>query len=194
MSEHHFIIFRRTDGHCVTWLMQAPSLRQALVQYALQECSGAELCDDGSIAVDDGYGGKIVYSHPLACIEAEEKVWDGSTHWNGWEVRQLQQQHWDAPFAEVFCSEQPSAVEEYIEMCRPLLRQRHPRSRARAFVWYLIDGPLVTFYRPTRRGRRQPIEILGRYQLPSTEWPHACEWSGTHDDILKQMWTEYPLP
>lgn len=56
-------------------------------------------------------------------------------------------------------------------------RSRHPRSRARAFVWYLIDGPLVTFYRPTRRGRRQPIEILDRCHLPWTEWPHASEWS-----------------
>jgi hypothetical protein len=190
----HFIIFQRTDGHCATWLMRAATLREALLKYALEEFMGAELQEDGSIAVEDGYGGKSLYEHPLAAIESEAKTFNGGCGWNGWEIRELQEQHWQAGFAEVFCSENPFDVQDYIELCRPLLRQRHPRSRARAFVWYLNDGPLVTFYRPTRPKRRWPIEILGRYQLPWATYPQVHEWSGTYEDILEQMFTLYPLP
>jgi hypothetical protein len=183
----HFICFQRTSGHCANWLIRAPSLREALIKYALKECSGAELREDGSISVDDGYGGKTLYPHPLACIESEVKVPCGGEDWHGWEIRQLQQAHWDADFTEIFCSENPYDLENYIELCRPLLRQRYPRSRAKAFVWYLNDGILVTFYRPIRKGRPLPIEVLGRYQLTSQKWPEAVEWHGSYDDILEQM-------
>jgi hypothetical protein len=192
---NHYIIFRRTDGHCATWLVRAASLREAMLQYTLDWCAGSEaLLDDRRLAVDDGDGGQVIYEHPLACIEAREKTHWSGWDWNGWEIKQLQPQHWEAAFAEVFCSENPNDVKEYIECCRPLLRQKYPRSRARAFIWYLKEGPLVTFYRPARRGRRWPVKILGRYLLPWKEWPQAQEWTGTYDDILEQMATEYPLP
>ena len=191
-DRRHFIIFQRTDGHCATWLLRAATLREALLKYALDEL-GAEPQEDGCLAVHDGYGGKTFYEHPLACIESEEKTFNGGIGWNGWEIRELQEQHWQAGFAEVFCSENPFDVEGYIELCRPLLRQRYPRSRARAFVWYLKDGPLVTFYRRIRPKRRWPVEILGRYRLPRSEYPQVREWSGTYEDILEQMNTLYPL-
>jgi len=194
---NHYIIFRRTDNHCATWLVRAPSLRDAMLQYTVSWAGSAKLRDDGRLAVNDGEGGQVIFEHPLACIEAGEKIWNGGKGWNGWEIRQLQPQHWEAAFAEVFCSENPYDVEEHIECCRPLLRQSYPRSRARAFLWYLKDGPLVTFYRPVRRGRRWPIKVLGRYLLPWKEWPQAQEWTGTYDDILEQMLTAvtvYPLP
>ncbi len=164
-----------------------------MMQYALNQRAGAELREDGGIAVDNGYGGKTIYEHPLACIEAEEKTWNGGASWNGWEIRQLQPQHWEAPLAEVFCSENPYDIEGYIACCRPLLRQCHPRSRARAFVWYLHEGPLVTFYRAAQRGQRGPIEVLGRYLLPWKQWPQPQEWTGTYDAILEQMVMQYPL-
>lgn len=184
---NHYIIFKRTDGHCYTWLARARSLRDVMEKYALEQCPSAELREDGCLLVDDGYGGQILYEHPLACIEAEEKTYNGGLSWNGWEVRQLQPQHWEAEFADVFCSENPYDVEFHIENCRPLLRQKYPRSRARAFVWYLKDGALVTFYRRANRRRRWPIEVLGRYHLPWQNWPQAREWTGTYDDILDQM-------
>jgi len=180
----HFICFQRTSGHCANWLIRAPSLREALIQYALKECSGAELREDGSISVDDG---KTLYTHPLACIESEVKVWAGGDDWNGWEIRELQQAHWDADFTEIFCSENPFYLKDCIELCHPLLRQRYPRSRARAFVWNLNDGHLVTFYRPARKGRLRPIEVLGRYLLSGQTWPEPVEWHGSYDDILEQM-------
>jgi hypothetical protein len=187
-SLKHFIMFQRTGGHCTTWLVRAPTLRDAMQQYVLAQGAQAELLKDGSLSVDDGYGGKIVYAHPLACIEAEEKTWAG------WEVRELQEEHWQAGFAEVFCSENPHDLKEHIQHCLPLLRQRYPRSRARAFVWYLRDGPLVTFYRRAYQRRRRRIEILVRYHIPWTEWPRAYEWEGTHDTILEQMVTNSLLP
>ncbi len=153
---------------------------------------GAESGEDGTLLTDDGYGGKRVYTHPLEGIEAEEKTWNGGQGWNGWEIRELHPQYWEASFAEVFCSENPYDIADYIARCRPLLHQKYPRSRARAFVWYLQAGPLVTFYRPA--SRRRPVRILGRYLLPWQEWPHAREWSGTYDDLLEQMVIAYPLP
>lgn len=190
----HFIVFRRTSGHCVTWLLRAPSLREALLKYVLTDDIGAELREDGSLAVYNGYGEYTLYAHPLACIEGGAKCGGEIRDWRGWEIRQLQQAHWEADFAEVFCSENPYDIQHYIELCRPLLRQRYPRSRARAFVWYLNTGPLVTFYREKRRGRRRPIEVLGRYHLPGETWPQVVEWHGTYDDILEQMTIGTVLP
>jgi hypothetical protein len=187
----HFIIFRRTDGHCGTWLVRSACLRNALTKYAIEEYAAVER--DSNLLVSDGYGGEVVYSHPLACIEAQAKTWSGGAGWNGWEIRELFPQHFEAEFAEVFCSENPAEIEDYIALCRPLLRKSYPRSRARAFVWYLKDGPLVTFYRFPRQRYRDPLEILGRYHLRWQEW-QPQKWEGTYDDILEQMAMEYPLP
>lgn len=181
----HFGIFRRTEAHCANWLVSAPSLRDALVIYALDQCANARLREGRSIAVDDGYGGEIVFDHPLACIESEEKTG------GEWQVRELVKGHWEAAIAEVFCSENPADVNEHIEACRPLLRWRYPRARAQAFLWHLNEGSLITFYRSRRR---QSIEILGRYILPWSGWPQAQEWRGDYDDILAQLATAYPLP
>jgi hypothetical protein len=52
----------------------------------------------------------------LACIESAEKIWNGGTAWNGWEIRQLQPEHWEESFAEVFCSENPHDAEVYIRV------------------------------------------------------------------------------
>ena len=183
----HFIIFRRTEAHSATWLVRAPCLYDALVYYALNEYAGARLREDGNLVVDEGCAGEIAYHHPLACIESEEKTRVG------WEVRELVQAHWEAQIAEAFCSENPAEVEGHVEACRPLLRIRHPRSRAQGFVWYLHEGPLVTFYRTKGRGR-VPIEILGRYLRPWSDWPHVEEWHGTYDNIMEKMVLAYPLP
>ena len=187
--QRHFIIFRRTQGHCANWLVRAASLREALTRYALEEF--ATVGENGTLVVDNGDGGPIVYEHPLAYIEDIEKVREGSRDWNGWEIRELRPQHWEADYAEVFCSENPADVEDHIERCRPLLPKTDRPSQA--FVWYLKDGPLVTFYRRPRK-HRHPIDIVGRYLIPWRDWPQAREWSGTYDDILEQMKIEYPLP
>ena len=188
----HFIIFNRTDNHCATWLLRALTLKDALWQYISDQHTDVRA--DGTFTVQDGYNGEIVYEHPLACIEEWEKTFNGGDSWNGWEIKELREQHWQARFAEVFCSENPFDVEDYIELCRPLLRQSHPRSRARGFVWYLHDGPLVTFYRRVKPKRRRPILILGRYHLNWQDYPRPHEWDGTLDDILAQMNIDYPLP
>jgi hypothetical protein len=180
-------MFRRTDAHCATWLVRAPTLYDALVTYALNECAGARRCEDGSLEVDDGHGGVTSYGHPLACIEGEEKTVAS------WGVRELIQAHWDAPIAEVFCSEIPAEVEDHISAARRLLHARLPRSRAKGFVWYLQDGVLATFYRRTAR-RRGTIEIVGRYLLPLDAAVAPHEWHGSYDEILRSMAVQYPAP
>lgn len=189
----HYIIFQRTNNHCVTWLVRASSLREAMAAHYLHDMAGAEHLDDGSIQTGDSYGGKIIYSHPLECIESEVKSLDGIGG-HSWEMRELQDQHWEADFAEVFGSNDPADVEEYINACRPVFCKAFPKSRARAFVWYLKEGPLVTFHRRKEQRRRWPIQIMARYLLPWKDWEQVREWHGTHDDLLEQMIVEYPLP
>ena len=189
----HFIIFLRTNNHCVTFLVRAPSLREAMAKYFVEEMQGAELLEDGSIQTGDGWGGKTIYTNPLECIESEEKSQDG-LYGQSWEIRELRDEPWDADFAEVFCSADPSDIEGYISLCRPVFSKEFPRSRARAFVWYLKDGPLVTFHRRINPRRRWPVEIIARYFMPWNEWGQIQPWHGTYDDILAQMKVEYPLP
>ena len=189
----HFIVFQRTGGHCATWLVRASSLAEALTKYYIQETCGAELLADGSIRTQGCGNTLVVYTHPLECIESEMKSYDGLVG-RSWEIRELQEQHWQEDFAEVFCSADPDEIESYIRLCRPEFHKAFPQSRARAFVWYLKSGPLVTFHRRKKKQCRLPIEVLGRYHLPWKTWPQVNEWHGTYDDILEQMATEYPLP
>ena len=189
----HFIIFQRTDGHCATWLVRASSLAEAMTKYHIQESGTAELLADGAIRTQGCGSTLLVYSHPLECIESEFKSADGLDS-RSWEIRELQEQHWQEDFAEVFCSADPYAIENYIRLCRPEFHKAFPQSRARAFVWYLKSGPLVTFHRRKKKQCRWPIEVLGRYHLPWKTWPQVNEWHGTYDAILEQMDTAYPLP
>ncbi len=206
----HFIIFERDLGHCVTHLIRATSLQEALTKFAVKQC-GAKLRTDGNVILWDD----VTYFHPLAFIESEYKSHDkfDELQWdtkndkllNGacWEIRALPAEAWEAETAEVFCSAEPWSLGEYIDLCRAELRKKHPRSRARAFVWYLNDGPLVTFHRRQNRARPQPIEVVGRYIIPwqRQHWPNPFsltaemvqEWHGSYDDILSQMRINYPF-
>ena len=189
----HFIVFQRREGHCATWLVGAASLNEALMKYFVQIDGSVEILNDGSIRTQ-GWGNiPVVYESPLECIESELKSSDGI--WgNSWEIRELQDQHWQADFAEVFCSADPSEIANHIRLCQPLFHKEFPHSRARAFVWYLNSGPLVSFHRRKKKRCRSPIEVLRRYHLPWKTWPKVTEWHGSHDDILEQMAIEYPLP
>ena len=76
---NHYIIFQRTEDHCTVWLLRAESLYEAMKSYILDQYIASELLDDGSITTPDGFGGRLIYKHPLACIEAEEKLVNGGT-------------------------------------------------------------------------------------------------------------------
>ena len=202
----HFIIFERNAGHCVTILVQALSLRDALTKYAVTQL-GYKLQSDGTLTRDT-----IVYHHPLTLIEAECKSNnrydelqvdsrdDRLLNQACWEIRALSQKAWEAETAEIFCSAEPWSLSCYVALCRPALRKKVPRSRSRAFVWYLEDGPLVTFYRG--KINNGPLDIVGRYFIPWQRqyWPNPYtltpemveEWQGTDDDLLSQMRIEYP--
>jgi len=188
----HYTIFQRSDAHCVTSLLCAPSLREAMATYYVQQSQNAERLEDGSIRIGDSYTqcGKITYTHPLECIESMEKA-DG---WNGnsWEIQEVRGNPWAKEFAEIHVSADPDDVKTYIEVCRPFFRKAFPNSRARAFVWYLKAGALVTFHRRKNARRRWPIEVMARYLLPWDLMPweepgQVQPWQGTYDDILAQM-------
>jgi hypothetical protein len=187
----HFAVFERSVGHCVLHLLRAESLRGAMTGWA--RSLGAEILEDGSIRTDDGYGGKIVYAHPLEFVELEYKTLDGQ-HGRSWEVLELCDAHWEASYTDAFCSADPNVVDGYICRCRPALREAFPTSRARAFVWYLKDGPLVTFHRRLNPRRRWPAEIIARYLLPWNDWGRVQPWNGSRDEVLAQMAVDVPLP
>ena len=182
----YFVIFERSYDHCVMRLERAPSLREALATYSLRR-QGAELLEDGSIQMGDSYtnNGKMIFSHPLECIESMEKA----DHWNGnsWEIQELWDQYWEDQSAQIFSSSDPDDIRGYIDVCRPIFRAAFPQSRAEAFVWPLKDGPLVTFHRRKNPRRRWPIEIMARYLMTWKDWEQVLPWHGTYDDILEQM-------
>ncbi|BDI34446.1 hypothetical protein CCAX7_64970 [Capsulimonas corticalis] len=196
----HYIIFQRTFAHCITELIQAPSLTEALAAYAVKEC-GAKICDDDSLIDTTG----IIYPHSLAMIESKRKAdrkydelqLDASggelINHSSWEIRELPSEAWNAPSADIFCSANPDEVSGYIRLCRTEFRKQYPRSRARAFVWHLVDGPLVTFYQARDRDYRRPIKTLKRYLIPWSQWPDVQEYQGPHQDIVDQMHVRFPF-
>lgn len=206
----HFIVFERTAGHCYTRLIRAGSLYEALITSIVAD-SLKSIHRDSVLTTPDG----TTYSHPLAYIESlcksndkfdELQVRDKDNQLlNGqsWEIRALPAEALNAEVADVFCSAEPWSLNGYISLCRAEFRKKHPRSRARAFVWYLNDGPLVTFHRRLNKAHRSPIEIVGRYLIPwqRQHWPRPYtlsqemvqEWHGTYDDLLEQLRVDYPL-
>ena len=182
----HFIIFQRTDNHCATWLVRAATLGEAMLKFGVREGADTVLLEDGSISCSGCGRKRCVYTHPLEYIESENKSSDGL--WGqSLEIKELREEHWQANFSEVFCSNSPGDVEDYIKGCRPKFRETHLHSNARAFIWYLKTGPLITFHRRKVKRCPWPIEVLGRYHLLWETWPQAVEWHGTLDDILEQM-------
>lgn len=205
----HFIIFERTLGHCSVELVQAETLRQALVSYATKVFS-AKTDSRGFLTRDEGK--HPYYSHPLEFIESnckatpryDELQYDSKNkvllNNSGWEIRSMSQSAWQAQYAEVLCSADPWSIGEYVTLCRSALHQQFPRSRARAFMWYLQDGPLVTFYH--KKLDDASITIVKRFVIPwqRQHYPNPYvmtaemvqEWQGTYDDLLIQLKLEYP--
>jgi hypothetical protein len=192
-NDRTFIVFQRTSAHCSTWFVRADSPKSAMAAFCVHDTVGAELLEDGSISYPGCGNAHIVYGNPLECIESEMKSYDGLCG-HSWEIRELREEHWRASIAEVFCSADPDDVEGHIRQCRPLFRASFPRSRARAFVWYLNSGPLISFHRRKDPACRTPIEILARYHIAWNDRDNVVEWRGTHNDILARLAVEYPLP
>src|SRR5947209_8560293 len=138
----HYLIFTGGRGyHSVVYLLRAPTLLGAIQRFLQEENSQVTFGPDGSVREPDGRR-VLTYPHPLAYVEAQYK-----TH-EEWQIRELPEWVWEREYTEdIFCGENADDIEWHVERCRPLLRQEFPRSRVPAFVWYLRDGALVTFYR-----------------------------------------------
>ena len=181
----HFVIFERSLDHCVMQLINSPSLGEAMATYSLVHTLDVERLEDGSIRSGDSYGGHIIFSHPLAYIESFQKAdgWDGNT----WEIQEVLDRQLAANAAQIFCSADPDDIKTYIQVCRPFFRAAFPKSWARAFVWPLRKGALVTFHRRKNPTRRWPVEVMARYQMTWNDWEKVELWQGSYDDILEQM-------
>ena len=69
---NHYLIHVRTAAHCAVWLTRQANLYDAMQKYIENEITDLRRGND-FISSDD-YGNKILYHHPLECIEHEMKV------------------------------------------------------------------------------------------------------------------------
>lgn len=170
--EKRYLIFER-EWHSVVQMIRADTTTQALWDYIAEQNRDAVLQADGSV-ID----GDIHFPHPLAYIEARYKT-EGE-----WQIRELPDWAWEDNFAEVFCGESADGGPSVISDCRKHFAREFPKIRARAFLWYLKNGTLVTFYR--RRGTE--INLLKRYLW---NWDgHQLtveEWHGSYDEIADAL-------
>jgi hypothetical protein len=181
-----FLIFSRSgDGHSVVELVRARSPLEAIQRLMKEQKDHLIFCQDGSVVMPYGRR-KIHYPHPLAYIEANEKV-----H-GEWQIREVPEWVWSSDYEEAFCGEDASDIEWCLKFCRPVLRQELPRSRAPGFVWYLRDGALVTFYRRTRSFE---IEVLRRYLIAKSarrgmkaNGTLVSRWTGGYPELLDQLY------
>jgi hypothetical protein len=180
LATRHFVVFSGgRGGHSVIHFVAANDLLSAIKQIIGYEDSDVVFNPDGTVTMLSDAPRPVVYPHPLAYIEASDKAS------REWQIRELPERVWTDAVAEVFCGENALDVEVYIEECRPLLRKQHPRSRAKAFIWYVKEGVIVTFFKC--KGWYQ-IEVLARYLIPFGLPPgHAQPWSGTYDDLLDML-------
>jgi len=197
-----FIVFKRTAGHCYVERIPADSLIDALQKYLAYDLEASPVPDSARVELD----GKCYH-----CLELVEFWHKANSKYDELELDSagvlLNHQSWQINEAgypadkhgvvPLLCSYEPSSIANYIELCRGIFRKAHPRSRARAFVWYLRHGPLVTFYRNRDPNLDKPLEIAARYLIrwqkdkypqPYSLTPEMIEeWPGTYDDILEQL-------
>lgn len=175
-----YLVYEKTasgehTGHAVVHLIRAPDLMKALLRCIQIDFHGSTLGEDGSITVEG-----LVYEHPLAYIEAEHKIY------GEWQIRELPDWTLDQLASEVFCGESSDGTAEIITICRKELLKKLPRSRARAFVWYLRGRRmLVTFYRKAKPFR---IEIVARFLWTwdgVTE--QVTEWTGDYPQLMSDL-------
>jgi hypothetical protein len=188
----HYIVLYEADSHNVVWLIAAESIAEAMTRYCTGSGSDATVQSDGSI-VSAACAAPVVYEHVLQYIESEYKS-EGGPIGSVWEIRELRDEHWNASLAEVFCGPNPTEVADHVRRCKARFNSAFPRQRARAFVWYLRTGPLVTFHRRKRKSCKVPIEVIARYHLPWREPSVIEEFLGGFDEIIAHLAIEYPLP
>lgn len=175
----HFVVFS-ADAHPTVWLINSETLIEALYNYISEDYS--DFYKDGTWSIPDGHGGENIYLHPIELIENEEKCL------HEWDIREVTDKNWNAPISEGLVGENPWDIQEHIRYALSAKHHIQPGQKPRAFVWYLQDGPLVTFYKRTRKRHPKPIIITERLLLPWKTWPQANFWHGTYNDIVEQMW------
>lgn len=175
MNETYLIFVR--NAHSVIYFVQASSINEAIGKYVSSMDDKVVLQADGSVLSGDDQ-----YPHLLAYIEANEK------RYGEWQIRKLPDWVWQTPLVEAFCGESKDGPARDIEECRKHFVEAFPKSRAKAFVWYLKQGTLVTFYR--KQGPFN-IEVLKRYLIPRRYiWdPNSHiltveEWDGDYQKIV----------
>ena len=155
------------SGHSVVYFILAENVTQAMARFLVNQ-------NDFLTQLANGYllEGLDLVRHPLAYVKANYKI-----H-GEWQIRELPEWTLQHQVAEVFCGESSDGPAEIIAICRTELKKIFPRSRPRAFVWYLKQGTLVTFY---RRGKPFQIEVVKRY---------LWNWHG-HDETLEEWAGDY---
>jgi hypothetical protein len=177
VKKHYSIFMGPRGGHAATFFVRAPTPLDAIKRFMEEEDGTLIFSADGSVVAPYGRN-PIRYLHPLAYIEACHKTR------GEWSIDELPDWVWEADYQEVFCGENTSDIEAYLDRCRPVLRQEVPRSRAPGFVWYLRSGVLVTFYRPHRPFQ---IEVLGRYLIEVSAGLPISPWKGDYDGLLEDL-------
>jgi hypothetical protein len=124
VKKHYSIFMGPRGGHAATFFVRAPTPLAAIQRFMEEEDGTLTFSPDGSVLAP--YGRKpIHYPHPLAYIEACHKT-EGE-----WSIDELPDWVWEADYQEVFCGENSSDIEDYLDRCRSVLRQEVPRSPAR---------------------------------------------------------------
>lgn len=177
-NKHYLIYYKGASdnygGHSVIYFVLAPDPAQAIIRFLLVHYPELVVEDDGSILVNGAR-----YPHPLAFVEVWFKTY------GEWQIREFPEWTLLQSAAEVFCGESSDGPAEIVGLCRKLLTVQFPRSRARAFVWYLRQGTLVTFYRGRRNGR---MEVLQRCLW---NWDGRTEtmeeWKGDYSTLMADL-------
>jgi hypothetical protein len=179
MPDRLFLMFERCFAHPVVFLARGSRPADAMCAYIRESEGNAELEPDGSLMVRNGRR-ECRYAHPIEYLEATIRT-SGE-----WQIREVPHAATTAALAEVFCGEDARDVEYHLKACIRLLRREIPRSRARGFLWYLTDGVLITFYRPTRQDR---IEVLRRYiRVWEGEGVTYEPWTGSYEELEDRLY------
>lgn len=177
-TEKRYLIYHKGangnySGHSLIFFVCAADATQAIVRFLLNECSIVE--EENGVLREYG----VAYPHPLAYIEATYKFY------GEWQIRELPDWTLEQPVSEIFCGESDDVPAFITAICRTALRKQFPgRYRARAFVWYLRQGTLVTFF----QGSARRMKILKRYLWSwDGHTERVVEWNGDYKQLINDL-------
>ena len=191
MALNHYVIYY-SRGISNFYIVNAASMRDAMRIFCLDHFAVED--EDGNLIVTTNDGYSQCFKSELTAIECCAKA-----NTVQWSMDKIPDRELTWKYSEAFCGINPYDVEYHVENCISQ-HGEHLRLHYKAYIWYVIGGYMLTFYRPGNGGYITPDAIEYRYLVKwntdplANNWEAhlpAVEWKGSSEELYAMLIEEF---